>query len=73
MTDNEITIGDISQVYWVSKSVLLEGREEAIRESFHCQEVHFNYPTNLEEFNYLIENFMQKKSDYVNSEIHEIW
>ena len=33
--------------------------------------MYFNYPANLEDFNYLIEDFMQIKSDYVNSELGE--
>ena len=33
--------------------------------------MHFNYPGNLADFNYLIENFMQVKYDYVNSESGE--
>ena len=62
---------DISEVYWVTKIVLSEEREDAIRNSFNSQEVHFNYPTNLEDFNYLIESFLQTKSDYVNNELGE--
>ena len=62
---------DISEVCWVYKIVLSEEREDAIRDSFSRQEVHFNYPRNLEEFNYLIENFVQIKSDYVTSKIGE--
>ena len=63
--------GDISEVCWVYKIVLSEEREDAIRDSFSRQEIHFNYPRNLEEFNYLIENFVQIKSDYVTSKIGE--
>ena len=63
--------GDISEVYWLSKIALSEEREDAIRDSFLDQEVHFNYPANLEDFNCLIENFMQVKSNYVNSESGE--
>ena len=63
--------GDISEVYWISKVTLSEERESAIRDSFNNQELHFSYPENLENFNYLIENFMQKKSDYVNSDMGE--
>ena len=46
-------------------------REDAIRDSFSTQEVHFNYQANVEDFNYLIENFMQTKSEYVNIDIGE--
>ena len=51
--------GDISEVFWISKITLSGEREDAIRESFDDQEVHFSY---------LIENFMQIKAEYVNSE-----
>ena len=46
-------------------------REDAFRDSFSTQEVHFNYQANVEDFNYLIENFMQTKSEYVNIDIGE--
>ena len=60
--------GDISEVFWISKITLSGEREDAIRESFDDQEVHFSYPQNINDFNYLIENFMQIKAEYVNSE-----
>ena len=65
--------GDISEVYWISKITLSDEREDKIRDSFSNQEVHFNYPANIEYFNYLIENFMQKKSEYVNSDMGRTW
>ena len=55
----------------VSKISPSEEREEKIKESFENQEVYFNYPKNLDGFNYLIEAFMQRKGDYVNSELGE--
>ena len=45
---------DISTVFRVSKISLSEEREEKIKESFENQEVYFNYPENLDDFNYLI-------------------
>ena len=45
--------------------------EEAIRDSFSNQELYFNCPANLEDFNYLIGNFMLTKSNYVNSDMGE--
>ena len=47
-------------------------RENAIRESFKDQDVYFNYPTDLDEFIYLIGNFTQEKSDYVDDNSSEI-
>ena len=55
----------------MTKIVLSEEREEIIRESFANQEVHFSYPHDLDDFNYLVENFTQEKSDYVDSELGE--
>ena len=46
-------------------------RKEIISESFVDQEVYFSYPCNLHDFNYLIENFTQEKSDYEDSELGE--
>ena len=68
-----ILFGDISEVYWVSKIVLSEEREResTIKNSFCDQELYFNYVTNSEDFDCLIQNFMQIKSDYVNSELGE--
>ena len=63
--------GYISEIYWISKIVLSREREDAIRESFDQQEFYFNYPENIKDFNYLIENFMLRKANYVNSEIGE--
>ena len=57
----------------MSKTALSKEREVAIRD-FSDQEVHFNYPASMEDFYYLIdliENFMQIKSDYLNSELGE--
>ena len=62
---------DITTVYWISKITLSEEREEKIRQSFGDQEVNFNYPENLDDFNHLIQIFMQRKSNYVNSELGE--
>ena len=35
------------------------------------QEVHFSYPHDLDDFNYLVENFTQDKSEYVDNELRE--
>ena len=61
----------IKHVFWISKIVLSPEREEIIRESFVAQEVDFSYPYNLEDFNYLIQSFTQKKSDYLDEEMGE--
>ena len=46
-------------------------REEITRESFADQELQFHYPHDIEDFNYLIENFTQKKSDDLDNEMGE--
>ena len=51
----------INDVFWMSKIVLSKEREEIIRESFVDQEVHFSYPHDLDDFNYLVENLTQQK------------
>ena len=68
---NKLFGNQINDVFWVSKIVLSEEREELIRESFVDQEVHFSCPHDLDDFNYLVENFTQQKSDYVDSELGE--
>ena len=68
---NKLFGSQIKDIFWVSKIVLSEEREELIRESFVDQEVHFRYLHDLDDFNYLVENFTQEKSDYVDSELGE--
>ena len=43
-------------------------REEHIRNSFEDEEVRFSYPHDLDDFNYLVGNFMQNKSNYIDNE-----
>ena len=52
---------DINLVFWVSKIRRSGEREDVIRESFLEQTVKFVYPSNLDEFNYLIDFFMSEK------------
>ena len=46
----------------MSKIILSKEREG--RDSFEDQEVQFSYPNDIDDFNYLIGNFMQNRSDY---------
>ena len=57
---------EILEVFWVSKINLSEEREESIRASFEDQNVYFHYPSDLEDFNFLISGFTQKKSSYTD-------
>ena len=63
--------GDVKTIYWISKISLSQEREVKIKECLGDEEVNFHYPENLDDFNYLVEAFMQKKSEYVNNEIGE--
>ena len=71
LAKNKLFGVQIKHVFWVSKIVLSSEREEIIRESFVDQELQFCYPHDIEDFNYLIENFTQKKSDYLDNEMGE--
>ena len=48
---------EIADIFWVSKICLTNERECAIRDSFEGQEVHFSYPRDIDDFDYLIDNF----------------
>ena len=65
---NKLFGSNINNVFWVSKIVLSKEREDIIRDSFIDQKVHFSYPHDLDDFNYLVKNFTQEKSQYVDSE-----
>ena len=63
--------GQITEVYWVSKIELSKEREESIEARFEDQEVSFHYPNNTDDFDYLIDVFKRRKSEYVNNELGE--
>ena len=48
----------------MSKIILSKEKEGCITDSFEDQEVQFSYPNDINDFNYLIGNFMQNRSDY---------
>ena len=56
--------GDIKQFYWISKIELSAEREDNNRDCFEDQNVDLKYPNNVEYFNYLLEIYQRKKSDY---------
>ena len=58
--------------YKFSKNFLNKEREDSIRDSFKDQKVHFSYPQDLNDFNNLIENFMQVKADYIDNDMGEL-
>ena len=69
---NRMFGNDIIEVFWVLKIFLNKEREEFIRDSFQDQRVHFSYPQDLNDFNYLIENLMQVKANYVDNDTGEL-
>ena len=58
---------DIKEVHWISEIELSEDREENIRDCFVDQKVNFDYPSNVEDFDYLIEVYKRRKADYVEN------
>ena len=68
---NKLFGSETTDVFWVSKIVLSKEREDFIRESFEEQEVHFSYRHGLDDFNYLVENLSQDKSEYIEIEMGE--
>ena len=68
---NKLFGHEITEVFWVSKMVLIKEREDFIWESFVDQKERFSYPHDLDDFNYLVGNFMQDKSEYIDNEIGE--
>ena len=50
---------------------LTKERKHFIQDSFEGQKFHFSYPSDIDDFSYLIKNFMQDKSEYLDNEIDE--
>ena len=63
--------GDIKKVFWISKIDLSNEREDDIRDCFQNQHVHFNYPNNLEDFEYLLEMCKRDRAEYVENNLGE--
>ena len=57
---------NIINVFWVSKIYLSPEREESIRDCFIDQNVQFAYPSNIDDFNFLIDNFMSERSPSIS-------
>ena len=69
---NKMFGSNIIEVFWVSKILLSEERERTIRDCFEDQNVQFAYPNNIDDFNYLIESFMQNRTQSVENELGEL-
>ena len=63
--------GEINYVFWVSKIELSKEKEEKIDERFKHQAVSFHYPNNIDDFDYLVDVFKRRKSDYANNDLGE--
>ena len=63
---------ELAEVFWVSKIVLTKEREDFIRDSFEDEVVQFSYPHDLDDFHYLVENFMQNRSEYIENDLGEL-
>ena len=53
--------GDIKEAVWISKILLSNEQEDNIRECFIEQNVDFQYPNDVNDFNDLLDFFQRKK------------
>ena len=63
--------GDMKEVYWISKTELSKDREDNIRDCFPDQVVKFDYPSNVEEFDDLLEIYSLRKVEHIENELGE--
>ena len=61
----------MKEVYWISKIELSKDREDNIRDCFPDQVVKFDYPSNVEEFDDLLEMYRLRKAEYIENELGE--
>ena len=66
LAQNKMFADNIVNVFWVLKIYLSSQREESIRDCFVGQNVQFAYPSNIDDFNFLIDNLMSEKSPSVS-------
>ena len=66
LAQNKTFGNNIVNVFWVSKIYLNPEREESIRDCLVDQNVQFAYPSDIDDFNFLIDNFMSEKSPSVS-------
>ena len=59
----------MKEVYWMSKIELSKDKEDNIRDCFPDQVVKFDYPTNVEEFDDLLEMYRLNKAEYFENEL----
>ena len=64
-------LGDIKEVFRISKIELSIKRENNIKDCFRDQNVHFNHPNNVEDLNYLLDMCKRDKADYIENNLGE--
>ena len=62
-------LGDLKEVYWISKIELSKDRKDNIRSCFTDQIVKFDYPNNVEKFDDLLETYRLKKVEYIERDL----
>ena len=61
----------MNENYWISKIELSKDREDNIRDCFTDQIVKFDYPSNVEEFDDLLEMYRLRKAEYIENDLGE--
>ena len=61
----------MKEVLWISKLEFSNERKNNIRDSFENQNVHFNYPNSVENFDFLLDMCKRNKADYVENNLGE--
>ena len=54
--------GELKEVTWISKISLSRYRKNSIRDFFVNENINFEYPSSIEEFDELLEHFQRQKS-----------
>ena len=62
-------VGDVKEVYWISKTEFSKDREENIRDCFTDQIATFNYPNNVEELDDLLQMYRLRKTEYIGDDL----
>ena len=61
----------MKEVLWISKLEFSNERKNNIRDSFENQNVYFNYPNSVENFDFLLDMCKRNKADYVENNLGE--
>ena len=58
---------ELKEVTWISKILLSRDRENNIRDCFVNENIKFEYPNSIEEFENLLEHFQRRKSTFTEN------